>query len=236
MNDIKALVKSWVNSNEEFSVDFDLLWQGLGYSQKGHALEAFKTAGFSLDGDFRVISETRKNLVGGRPTVKYHLTVDCAKSFCMMARTDTGKQVRFYFIECERQLKIALQQPTRTLSFVENLELANAALTRQINQCRNTANKPGLANIIEQYSQPNMLDAAKATVQEIASTVYGVDLEPGEVMSLGRLCAGTYRAWHNTEPEKEQQLLNGSLRSVAVYGVEMYTTIENWLTNKGYEI
>ena len=66
--------------------------------------------------------------------------------------------------------------------------------------------------------------------------MYGVDLEQGEVMSLGRLCAGTYRAWHNAEPEKEQQLLNGSLRSVAVYGVEMYTTIENWLTNKGYEI
>lgn len=232
MSDIKALVKSWVNSNEEFSVDFDLLWQGLGYTRKDNALDHFKSAEFLVGSDF-LQKEERENRVIRH---KYWLTVDCAKSFCMMARTTTGATVRKYFIECERQLKQVLQQPSRTLSFEENLELANEAWQRQLTLYRNTTDKPGLRNIVEYFSQPNALNASKATVQEIASTIYGVDLEPGEIMSLGRTCATTYRTWHNTEPAKEIQEINGVNRLVAVYGTEMYSTIENWLINKGYTV
>jgi hypothetical protein len=99
-----------------------------------------------------------------------------------------------------------------------------------------SADKPGLRNIVEFISQPNALNAAKASVQEIASNIFGVDLETGEIMSLGRTCATTYRTWHNAEPEKELQEINGVKRAVAVYGTEMYSTIDNWLVNKGYEI
>jgi phage anti-repressor protein len=235
MNDIKALVKSWVNSSEEFSVDFDLLWRGLGYTTKGNAQRKFESAGFEKDIDFRVI-KIDKSAPGGGLTHRndYFLTTEAAKSFCMMANTTVGKQVRSYFIECERQLKQVLQTNIKSLSQKEVIELAYEALGRQVAQNNYCADKPGLRNIVEFISQPNALNAAKASVQEIAATVFGVDLEPGEVMSLGRTCATTYRTWHNAEPEKELQEINGAKRPVAVYGTEIYSTVENWLTNKGY--
>jgi phage anti-repressor protein len=232
MSDIKALVRSWVNSNEEFSVDFDLLWQGLGYSRKDKALELLQR-NFD-DKDFSTISGKS---TGGRPSIGYKLSVECAKSICMLSQTPVGKQVREYFIECERQLKVALSQaPTNQLSRSEVIEVAFQCLERVRQQERYCDDKPGLRNIVEFISQPNTLNAAKATVQEIASTVFGVDLEPGEVMSLGRTCATTYRTWHNSEPEKETQEINGTARLVAVYGTEMYSTIENWLINKGHTV
>ena len=43
---------------------------------------------------------------GGRPVKDYALTIETAKEIAMIQRTEIGKKVREYFIECERQLKI----------------------------------------------------------------------------------------------------------------------------------
>ncbi len=41
---------------------------------------------------------------GGRPTVEYFITIDMAKELAMIERNEKGKQVRKYFIECEKKL------------------------------------------------------------------------------------------------------------------------------------
>jgi len=41
----------------------------------------------------------------GRPAKHIRLTVDGFKMFCQAAETEKGKQVRRYFVECERELK-----------------------------------------------------------------------------------------------------------------------------------
>ena len=62
--------------------------------------------GFIQDEDYLVITE-RTN---GRPRKEYHITLDMGKELGMVERNERGRQIRQYFIRCERTLK-ALQPP-----------------------------------------------------------------------------------------------------------------------------
>ena len=62
--------------------------------------------GFIQDEDYLVITE-RTN---GRPRKEYHITLDMGKELGMVEKNERGRQIRQYFIRCERTLK-ALQQP-----------------------------------------------------------------------------------------------------------------------------
>ena len=62
--------------------------------------------GFIQNEDYLVITE-RTN---GRPRKEYHITLDMGKELGMVERNERGRQIRQYFIRCERTLK-ALQQP-----------------------------------------------------------------------------------------------------------------------------
>ena len=62
--------------------------------------------GFIQDEDYFIITE-RTN---GRPRKEYHITLDMGKELGMVERNERGRQIRQYFIRCERTLK-ALQQP-----------------------------------------------------------------------------------------------------------------------------
>ncbi|WP_392440367.1 antA/AntB antirepressor family protein [Edwardsiella piscicida] len=54
--------------------------------------------------DYIIISQNREIIKRGRPTTDYHLTLDTAKELAMVERNERGRQIRRYFIECERQL------------------------------------------------------------------------------------------------------------------------------------
>ena len=67
--------------------------------------------------------ETISNLQ--RPTHEYHFTVESTKSICMMSRTPTGRLIRDYFIECERQLKAV--KPKTAMELVTEATILLAA-------------------------------------------------------------------------------------------------------------
>jgi len=70
--------------------------------------ERIEEYGFQPDQDYlEVIAKTGKNSKGGRPSVEYHITLDMAKELAMVERNEKGREVRRYFIECERRLRDA---------------------------------------------------------------------------------------------------------------------------------
>lgn len=73
--------------------------------------------------DYGVFDKIIKNTEGGvgRPVTEYVVTMDIAKHLAMIEMTDKGREVREYFIECEKQLAQSFKAPT---NMVEALELA----------------------------------------------------------------------------------------------------------------
>lgn len=93
---------SLINSKEQFPVNFDHAWQWIGYFKKQEA-KTLLVSNFDEGIDFS--RELVKTPQGGRPRELFMLSLDCFKSFCMMAGTAKGKEVRKYFLQCEKQLK-----------------------------------------------------------------------------------------------------------------------------------
>ncbi|HCU5475295.1 TPA: antA/AntB antirepressor family protein [Escherichia coli] len=73
-------------------------------------VERISEYGFVENQDFMIISQVREKIGRGRPAKDYHLTLDTAKELAMVERNEKGRQVRRYFIECEKRLR---QQETK---------------------------------------------------------------------------------------------------------------------------
>jgi anti-repressor protein len=101
-----ALASSLNNSADVFPVDFDRAWQWLGYSEKRVAKQ-FLLKNLELDLDYLVLQPQLATFDVPRPTEQIRLTVEAFKTWGMMAGTEQGKQVRKYFLECERIAKSA---------------------------------------------------------------------------------------------------------------------------------
>lgn len=70
--------------------------------------------GFVQDEDYIIVTE-RTN---GRPRKEYHITLDMGKELAMVERNEKGRQIRKYFIECEREMK-RLQKEAENLPLAE---------------------------------------------------------------------------------------------------------------------
>lgn len=71
--------------------------------------------GFEEDLDF---TPFMRKSTGGRPSVDYVLTIDCAKEISMLQRSKIGKLIRKYFIECERKLIPPKQLSRKELAYM----------------------------------------------------------------------------------------------------------------------
>lgn len=108
-----TLAQEFVESTDPFPVDFDLAWQWMGYARKDVAKKSFEKAQFSESIDYCQLRKKVELPQGGntyRDEIK--LSIECFKTWAMMAGTDQGRMVRKYFLECE---KIAKQKDRNPL-------------------------------------------------------------------------------------------------------------------------
>ena len=83
--------------------------------------------GFTQDVDFVAIH----NSMTSPPSLEYHITLDMAKELAMVERNEKGKEVRQYFIECERKL---VQIATQPMSLAQQALINAQALVEMENR------------------------------------------------------------------------------------------------------
>lgn len=97
--------RSLVDSTEQFPVDFNNAWQWLEFSRKDVAKRSFEKCGFTEGLDFTSFRQKVEREIGATTKEVIQLTVDCFKCWAMMSNTAKGKEVRQYFLECEKIAK-----------------------------------------------------------------------------------------------------------------------------------
>ena len=63
-----------------------------------------------------------ENPIGGRPSTDYLLTIDFAKSLCMITNTERGRQAREYFKKTEKALVVTIKEYNNLLETVKRQE------------------------------------------------------------------------------------------------------------------
>ena len=108
MNFSKESALSLLGSSKEYPVDLEDAWQWLGYSSKQSAKKKL-IRNFEEGEDFSAkwMSVPHSNGLTASRTETIFLTVDCFKSFAMMAGTEKGRETRQYFLRCEKEIKNA---------------------------------------------------------------------------------------------------------------------------------
>ncbi|EEU3264514.1 phage antirepressor Ant [Escherichia coli] len=82
---------------------------GVGKRFASWITERIAEYGFVENQDYMIASQIRKAKGrGGHNRKEYHLTLDTAKEFAMVERNEKGRQIRRYFIECEKKLRQSL--------------------------------------------------------------------------------------------------------------------------------
>lgn len=185
MEDLMTEITLYLQSNQMFPVDFDAFWQWCGYARKDNAKRVLEK-NFTLDIDFnlRHIAEVRKE---GKRKVKRQveqitLTIDCAKSFAMLAQTEKGREVRLYFLECEKRLKALTGGKNKLQILKESVEtlIDHEERISDLEQERADA-KAYLAAINKDPSQALFVDTRRAFDHIIKSYALAKGVPPQEV-------------------------------------------------------
>jgi anti-repressor protein len=222
-----------LDSSEQFPVDFDRAWQWLGYSRKSDCLEFLKN-NFVVNRDFAATAAKLHSSKGGRPSTEYYLTVECFKMIGMMAGTEQGKQVRLYFLECEKVAKTKSQPKTPTEALLETVQMLVAQERRlAVVEQRSTQSEHRIANLEQQQQDAldGLLDLPVPEVEPQPLTVrFALNrLVRGYAAANSLLPTGCYRRLHlsktkiiNLEQNMSQLNFNVSTASLLLESSEQF--------------
>ncbi len=87
---------------------------GIGKRFASWITERISEYEFAENQDYVISSQNREKIGRGRPSIDYHLTLDTAKELAMVERNEKGRQIRRYFIECEKKLRQLATSPEQS--------------------------------------------------------------------------------------------------------------------------
>jgi phage anti-repressor protein len=99
--ELETTFVSIIKSEDRFPVSFNAAWRWIGYARKDNAVKALLN-NFVENADFHLLRNKAEQVSGAKHVNEYRLTTDCFKSFCMMAGTEKGKEVRQYYLKLEK--------------------------------------------------------------------------------------------------------------------------------------
>jgi phage anti-repressor protein len=143
MNELMELKEQFekiAQSTEKFPVDFDKAWQWVEYSNKANALRILQ-GNFKAETDYSSVLRNRSDGKPGKPYKAYYLTIYCFESFCMLAQTDKGKEVRDFFIKIKEawntlEMLIKRLEQMGALPGRETWKMPSAGKIRQLRKAR----------------------------------------------------------------------------------------------------
>lgn len=181
MEDLMNEITLYLQSNQMFPVDFDAFWQWCGFARKDSAKRTLEKS-FTQSIDYQVFHPDVENPKGGRPVAMICLSIDCAKSFAMLAQTEKGREVRLYFLECEKRLKALTKGKNKLQILKESVEtlIDHEERISDLEQERADA-KAYLAAINKDPSQALFVDTRRAFDHIIKSYAFAKGVPPQEV-------------------------------------------------------
>jgi phage anti-repressor protein len=165
---------------------------GVGKDYTNWAKAQIKRGGLIENSDFVVLAQKGVNLAGGRPSVEYHFTVEAGKHIGMLSGTAKGREVREYFLECERRVKSAALpavRDARTAALIDALVRQDALEQEQARQATELARLQENVAVIEARTQP---ENKHFTVLGYANLI-GRPVDVRTAATLGRKCAAMSR-------------------------------------------
>ena len=131
--------------------------------------------------DFITVTQKYGTTNGGYATRKeYHLALDMAKELSMVERNDKGKQVRQYFIECEKQLQTnQAQLPTDPFLLIAHFAQQAYLMQQKQVELNNRL------QVVEQKQQQLDQDNDHFTIKGFCS-LHDIDLSNGKMSALSK--------------------------------------------------
>ena len=104
--DLVVIFKAVIDGASQLVVNARDLHEYLKVKRKfaGWISNRIKEYDFTVNLDFIGFTQNGVKPTGGRPTIEYHLSLDMAKELAMVEKTTEGRNVRRYFIQCEKML------------------------------------------------------------------------------------------------------------------------------------
>ncbi len=116
------LAQDLLQSTNSFPIDLEDGGAWLGYSRKDAAKRGFDRCGFIEGVDYQIHMSVELRPQGGFSNCEQiKLSCECLKQWGMMAGTEKGREVRMYFLECEKVAK-SLAQPQLPQTYLEALK------------------------------------------------------------------------------------------------------------------
>lgn len=155
-------------SSEEFPVDLDQAWKWIGYKEKRNALDTLKSI-FEEGIDYVCLGT--KSIQGGRSSHSYKLTISAFKELGMISKTEKGKEIRKYFLECEKIAKQITQTVDPALlevltSMQKEMKFLSERTQKLDSMEKATSNNKGIKGVIDTEVMELYPETLSYTVRE----------------------------------------------------------------------